>query len=82
MTMNVKVQETRTVPEEDKRKTGEHHERAGDILGSKLYDHQPSSSTVGAVDTTLAVGDDGRMLTPLRFDVSDPFPFDIRSFAR
>lgn len=39
------------------------------------HDHQPSSSTVGAVDATLAAGDGERISAPLRFD---PFPFGIR----
>lgn len=65
--VEVKVQETRTVPEQGKQKTGDgkHHGK----LGFEFYDHQPSSSTVGdgsrrtveAVDKILAVGDGGRM---------------------
>ena len=46
-----------------------------------FYDHQPSSSIVGivgAVDTTLVVGDAERMSAPLGFGVLNPLPLGVR----
>ena len=50
-----------------------------------FYDHQPSSSIVGVVDTTLPVGDAERISAPLGFGVLNPLPFGVRwgtPFAR
>ena len=77
--VKVKIHETRTSQNEINNRSPAKDGR-GDHGSLKLdfYDHQPSSSTVGAVDATLAVGDGGRISTPFRFDVLDPFPFTIR----
>ena len=78
MRMKVRVQETRTVPEQNKHKTKDVGGGRYGCLKLNFYDHQPSSSTVGAVDTMLAAGDGGRPPIPLRFDELNPLPFGIR----
>ena len=78
MRMRVKIHETKTAQNKISQNVKEGTPRKPRVY---FYDHQPSSSIVGivgAVDTTLVVGDAERMSAPLGFGVLNPLPLGVR----
>lgn len=76
MRIRVKIHETKTAQKKKPKRQGQ--EGTPRKPRVHFYDHQPSSSIVGVVDATLAVGDAERISAPLGFGVLNPLPFGVR----